>query len=218
MDIDIPNLTGQEKEMAEELLRTAHAYGLPEDFSREGLRVTIHNGRVCLENTRGEFAALNYANLETFFSCPACGYEDFEEGMLAHAQDEACQDFLRRIGLITEDDKEEVRELTKRERILKALAAKDGLYMDSADDREELAEAILEMFEIFQEEESMELHIEDFGDAMEAIRSGARWLEEHSEEVSEEVGPVTFPDLPFANKSSVKEVARFIERFCDALE
>jgi hypothetical protein len=220
MDIDTSNLTTEQEREAQELLRAAYDQGLPTDFSREGLSVSIYNDKVYLENAEAQLAALNYGDLEIFYACRVCGYESFAEEMLEHAQDEACQDFLRRIGLITEDE-EEMRELTKKERVLKVLATHDGLCMDNSDDREELAEALLEMFEIFQEEASMELHITDFSSAMEAIRAGAAWLQGNAERIQEDVGPAVFPDgvyLAGGARYEVKDIAQRILQLADGLE
>jgi hypothetical protein len=203
-EIDLSHLEGSEREKAEQILRTLHAYGPPDDFSTEGLKIRVYGGLVFLENSEDQLAALNYSSLETYYVCPACGFEGFEEETLEHAENEACRDHLVQIGLITE----EPRELTKRERVSKLLAEHE------VGDPEELSEVILGICG----ERYMELHVETFREAMECIRQGVHYLETHADEVEEEYGCPVFPDMILGQKSTVKAVANSILRACDALE
>jgi hypothetical protein len=209
-----------EQEMVEDFLKTCRAQGLPEGFSDEGVAVNFHEGEVFLTNAEGQIAAFYGANLEMLYRCHSCGTEGFAEELMSHAEDEGCFDSLRRLGLIEKED-EVMREMTREERIKQVLATHDGLCMDNSDDREELAEALLEMFEIFQEEASMELHITDFSSAMEAIRAGAAWLQGNAERIQEDVGPAVFPDgvyLAGGARYEVKDIAQRILQLADGLE
>lgn len=76
---DFAQFGNREREMAEELLRAWRVQGLPEDFENDEVTIMMNtqSGNVFLTNSEYQVAMMNGDKLESFYSCPECGNEGF---------------------------------------------------------------------------------------------------------------------------------------------
>jgi hypothetical protein len=97
---DLAQFGWREKKMAAELLKAMVDQGLPGDFYDEKVTVMMnrHSGNVFLTNEDFQVAMMNGGELESFYSCPECGYEGFKDEM-AHDGGSECRRYLRDIGV-----------------------------------------------------------------------------------------------------------------------
>lgn len=86
---DLSNFGYREKGMAAVLLTELSNGNLPKDFYDDEVTVMFNmsSGSVFLTNSDCEVAMMNGDKLESFYSCPQCGYEGFTEDM-QHEDDE----------------------------------------------------------------------------------------------------------------------------------
>lgn len=98
---DLSKFGHRERGMVEELLKAWRKQGLPEDFQDDAVvpMMNTHSGNVFLTNSDFQVAMMNGDKLESFYSCPECGWEGFKEEMF-HADGEGeCGRYLKDIGV-----------------------------------------------------------------------------------------------------------------------
>jgi hypothetical protein len=107
---DLSEFGYRELDMAADLLKAASNGQLPDDFDDDGMTVMMNmdSGNVFLTNSDYQVAMMNGDTLESFYSCPICGHEGFAEDMEHGEDDEECQEYLRDIGVITDDEDKKV--------------------------------------------------------------------------------------------------------------
>lgn len=77
--------------------------GLPEDFDQTGVHpmFNMNSGNVFLTNEDCQVAMMNGDNLESFYSCPECGYEGFMAEMEAvdagYGAKDCCADYVSQV-------------------------------------------------------------------------------------------------------------------------
>jgi hypothetical protein len=84
MDItttDFSQFGSRERGMARELLEAWETQGLPEDFNEDEVVIMMNknSGNVFLTNSDYQVAMMNGDTLESFYSCPNCGNEGFND-------------------------------------------------------------------------------------------------------------------------------------------
>ena len=96
---DLTKFGSRERKMAEELLRAWRKQGLPEDFTNHKVEIMMNqrSGYVFLTNYDYQVAMMNNDNLESFYTCPYCGYEGFLEDMEHEPEDKECSRYLEEI-------------------------------------------------------------------------------------------------------------------------
>ena len=110
---DLTRFGWRERKIACDLLQAWNKDGLPEDFDEgEGARLYFNtaSGFVFLSSEEGSVAMMNVDKLESFYSCPECGFEGFREDFERDHKDAAdpeCQRFLRQIGVLPEEEESE---------------------------------------------------------------------------------------------------------------
>jgi hypothetical protein len=97
---DLTNFGYRERAMAEKLLKAWREDGLPEDFYKDEVVIMMntHSGNVFLTNSDYEVAMMNGDMLESFYTCPQCGHEDFLEDMDHEPENEECTLYLEEIA------------------------------------------------------------------------------------------------------------------------
>lgn len=77
---DLSRFGYRERKMTRELLQAWEDQGLPEDFGDEEVTVmfNFYSGNVFLTNSEYQTAMLNGDMLESFYNCPNCGNEGFD--------------------------------------------------------------------------------------------------------------------------------------------
>jgi len=77
---DLSRFGYRERKMTRELLQAWEDQGLPVDFTNEEVTVmcNLYSGNVFLTNSEYQTAMLNGDKLESFYSCPNCGNEGFD--------------------------------------------------------------------------------------------------------------------------------------------
>ena len=105
---DLSKFGYREKEMARELLNAWHDQGLPEDFYDDEVTIMFntHSGCVFLTNSEYQAAMMNGDKLESWYYCPICGHEGFKEDMEHGEYSPKCQEYLRDIGVIEQEEEE----------------------------------------------------------------------------------------------------------------
>lgn len=101
---DLAKFGYREIEILSEILNSWVDKGLPEDFNQEGVHAMFNmsSGNVFLTNEDYQVAVLNGDRLESFYSCPECGFEgflgDFEDGVaLGYGAKECCEQYIEEI-------------------------------------------------------------------------------------------------------------------------
>lgn len=90
----------REWEILRDILNAMLEHGLPADFEREGMipMFNKNSGNVFLTNDDCQVAMMNGENLESFYSCPECGYEGFMTDMEAtdagYGAKQCCADYV----------------------------------------------------------------------------------------------------------------------------
>lgn len=76
---DLSEFGYREREEAELLLKAWREQGLPDDFNNDKVIIMMNrsSGNVFLTNDDYQVAMLNGNKLESFYSCPNCGNEGF---------------------------------------------------------------------------------------------------------------------------------------------
>jgi len=71
----------REREMAEELLKASREQGFPDDFNDDETQIMMNmdSGNVFFTNADCQVCMMNGDKLESFYSCPECGNEGFDE-------------------------------------------------------------------------------------------------------------------------------------------
>jgi len=71
----------REREMAEELLKASREDGFPDDFNDDETQImmNMYSGNVFFTNADCQVCMMNGDKLESFYSCPECGNEGFDE-------------------------------------------------------------------------------------------------------------------------------------------
>jgi len=92
---DLSKFGNIELEEVENLLRAKRTQGLPDDFLDDGVipMFNMSSGYVFLTNSDYQVAMMNGDKLESFYSCPECGEEGFEEDVRGHSDDSGCKDW-----------------------------------------------------------------------------------------------------------------------------
>ena len=101
---DLADFGYREIHEAIELLDMWMKHGLPDDFEEDEVRVMFNTERgwVFLTNSDYQVASIKYGKLESFYTCPECGNEGFEDDFEKDADCEEC----RRIAALNERDEE----------------------------------------------------------------------------------------------------------------
>lgn len=102
---DLSKFGYREITMAKDLLTAWVDHGLPKDFEDDGVTVMMntHSGNVFLTNSEYQVAMMNGDKLESFYNCPECGHEGFQEDM-EHEGNKNCQEYLEQIGVKSQED------------------------------------------------------------------------------------------------------------------
>lgn len=89
---DFARFGSRERRMARELLQAWEEQGLPEDFYFEEVTImmNMYSGNVFLTNSEFQVAMLNGDKLESFYNCPNCGNEGFNDEYPFKENDGAC--------------------------------------------------------------------------------------------------------------------------------
>lgn len=100
---NIADFGARERGELQDLLKAWDVQGLPEDFIEERVRPAFNrnSGFVFLTNEDYEVAMMNGEKLESFYSCPECGWEGFKEDMLHNPENKECREYLKSIGIET---------------------------------------------------------------------------------------------------------------------
>ena len=96
---DFSRFGWREKEMAEELLKAAREQGLPDDFYDDETTIMFntHSGNVFFTNSDYQVAMMNGDDLESFYSCPECGFEGFSDEMKSDGN-KCCKRYLKEVA------------------------------------------------------------------------------------------------------------------------
>jgi hypothetical protein len=103
--IDLAKFGFREIEMLRDILDALVKHGLPEDFSGEGVHpmFNMNSGNVFLTNEDCQVAMLDGGDkLESFYSCPECGYEGFMGDMenaveIGYGGKACCEEYVKEI-------------------------------------------------------------------------------------------------------------------------
>ena len=89
----------RERKMAEDLLRASREHGFPEDFELNEVTIMMNSnsGNVFFTNSEYQVAMMNGDDLESFYSCPICGYEGFADEFDNHSEDKDCVEYENEI-------------------------------------------------------------------------------------------------------------------------
>jgi hypothetical protein len=112
---DLSRFGWRERRMAEELLRASREQGFPDDFEDDETTIMFntHSGNVFFTNENFQIATMNGDKLESFYSCPYCGYEGFREDIIQHGGGNIeCTRYLKEMEVI-EDSEEEGGEINE---------------------------------------------------------------------------------------------------------
>jgi hypothetical protein len=93
---DLSKLGAREWKILEEMITAKLNFGLPNDFSLNGLTIAFNtsSGNVFFTNEDMQAAMLNGNKLESFYYCPECGHEGFLDEMEHNPDNEECQSYL----------------------------------------------------------------------------------------------------------------------------
>lgn len=93
---DLAEFGMREIEMARDLLNAWVEHGLPSDFNHDGVVVMMNknSGNVFLTNNDYQVAMMDGDGLESFYSCPKCGFEGFFYDMDNESK-ECCSEYVR---------------------------------------------------------------------------------------------------------------------------
>lgn len=101
---DLARFGFREIEMLRDLLDSWVKHGLPEDFEQTGVNpmFNMNSGNVFLTNEELQVAMMNGDTLESFYSCPECGYEGFMGDMenaveLGYGGQACCEEYVKEI-------------------------------------------------------------------------------------------------------------------------
>lgn len=103
---DLSKFGWRERRMAEELLKASREQGFPNDFYDDETTIMFntHSRYVFFTNADFQVAMMNGDDLESFYSCPTCGHEGFADEMQHNEDNKECQEYLRDIGVIPENE------------------------------------------------------------------------------------------------------------------
>ncbi|MEW6214123.1 MAG: hypothetical protein AB1478_02795 [Nitrospirota bacterium] len=106
---DLSEFGYRELAEAEKLLKAWREQGLPSDFEEEKIEIMFNanSGYVFLSNADYQVAMLNDGKLESFYTCPYCGFEGFKEEMM-HSDSPECKEYLIEIGVIPGEEESKV--------------------------------------------------------------------------------------------------------------
>jgi hypothetical protein len=78
---DLSEFGNRELEEMEVLLRARRKEGFPDDFDDDGIKIMFNknSGNVFFTNEDCQVAMMNGDKLESFYSCPECGNEGFDD-------------------------------------------------------------------------------------------------------------------------------------------
>ena len=95
---DFGKFGARERAMVRELLDAWNKQGLPEDFYGEDVKpmMNMQSGYVFLTNSEYQVAMMNGDKLESFYSCPECGFEGFEDELIDDGND-CCREYIKEI-------------------------------------------------------------------------------------------------------------------------
>jgi hypothetical protein len=104
---NLSEFSHRELHEVETLLKAMREQGLPEDFYDEEVHPMFNkcSGFVFLTNSEYQVALMNGDSLESFYSCPECGYEGFLDEM--KEGNDCCIEWLKESGLIEDEEDEE---------------------------------------------------------------------------------------------------------------
>lgn len=102
--VDLAKFGFREIEMLRDLLDSWVRHGLPEDFNQEGVHpmFNMNSGNVFLTNEDCQVAMMNGDGLESFYSCPECGFEgfygEFENGVeQGYGAQACCEEYIAQV-------------------------------------------------------------------------------------------------------------------------
>jgi hypothetical protein len=90
-------------ELLRDILNAMLEHGVPEDFDGDGMKpmFNMNSGNVFLTNDEHQVAMMNGESLESFYSCPECGYEGFMADMEAvddgYGAKQCCADYVKSV-------------------------------------------------------------------------------------------------------------------------
>jgi hypothetical protein len=106
ISMDFSHFGWKQRDLLIHLLKAWNKQGLPEEMNHNEVtpRYCSTKGHVFLTNKRSEIAMMNGGKLEIWFTCSSCGYEGFAKDMRYHDNDDGCQEFLKGIGVLENND------------------------------------------------------------------------------------------------------------------
>lgn len=98
---DISRFGYRERRIAEKLLHLWNKNGLPKDFYEDEIQIMFncYSGFVFLTNSEFQVAMIKKNKLESFYNCPECGFEGFQEDFKEGGND-CCKKFISEIKAI----------------------------------------------------------------------------------------------------------------------
>ncbi len=98
---DLSKFGYRELEMLRDIMNAWLDKGLPEDFENNEVvpMFNMNSGNVFLTNSEYQVAMMNDGELQSFYSCPECGYEGFMADMEAveagYGAKACCRSYVR---------------------------------------------------------------------------------------------------------------------------